>query len=88
MKFINAIALALLIGGCGTTPYVFAGLGYSKSDNNVLLVETGITGTYGFGLLITPNLSCEYRHRSLAFNKPEIVTNDGQCEYTHYFGEL
>ena len=80
--------IILLSQLCGCTPYVFAGVGYAADAGSYPFDERGMLGTYGVGAKFNNYVRCEFRHRSMVDKKPEIVTNDWNCEGTLYFGEV
>ena len=88
VKWIMRVALALVVSGCGSPPYIFGGLYYSAPAGYPdFYDETGAAGAVGVGLEFSNGVSCELRHRSMVFNTPEAVTNDAGCEARKYFGE-
>lgn len=86
MRIAGVICMILLLSGC--TAYVFVGAGYAADAGSYPFDERGISGTYGVGVKFNDYARCEIRHRSMVSNKPEVVTNDWNCEGTLYFGEL
>lgn len=78
----SLILCMILLSGCGTTGYVFGGLGYSSKSGYEDFDETGVSGTYGLGVEFNDYFKCEVRHRSMSNKKPETVTNDTGCLVT------
>ncbi len=75
--------LMVMLSGCETTGYVFGGLAYSSNSGFEFdFDETGTSGTYGAGVEFNDHFKCEFRHRSMANKKPEVVTNDTGCIVT------
>ena len=83
MRIVLGIAM-MILSGCSTTGYVFGGLGYAHDVRIESFDETGTVGTYGVGLKFNDYLRCEFRHRSMVNQKPEIVTDDTMCIGTIY----
>ncbi len=75
--------IIMLLSGCGTTGYMFAGAGYSSPTGPYRNIHTeGATGTYGAGVKFNDYFRCEFRHRSMVNKRPELITNDSTCEVT------
>lgn len=77
--------MMMLLSGCGTTGYAFGGLAYSSEAGFPNFDETGVSGHYGLGIEFNDYFKCEFRHRSMSEQTPEIVTNDTGCTGTVYF---
>lgn len=86
-RAICAILFGLFISGCATPkPYAFVGVCYAGDAGAYGFDEKGLCGNYGVGVEFENGVSCEVRHRSMVHDKPEVITNDGGCEYKYYFG--
>ncbi len=76
------LAIVFLLHGCGTTGYVFGGVGYAAEIGYTTFDESGAVATIGGGLKFNDHLSCEFRHRSMVNKQPEVITNDTICKVT------